>query len=357
MRVAIRADASIGIGSGHVMRCMTLAEELKAGGAEVIFICRELNGHYCEQIEESGYEVMRLPAPQGRTALDTQPMHASWLGVTLDREQADIDARLPRMSVFDWIVVDHYALDMRWERAVASRTKRILVIDDLADRPHLCDLLLDQNLSAPQRYGELVPTACRILTGPRYALLRREFRAARNALRRRDGTVRSVLIFFGGTDAGGETDKALDALDRISGAALTGDVVVGGNNPRAAALKSRCEKSGLRFHVGTAHMAELMANADLALGATGTTTWERAALGLPALVVSIAANQEYIARTAHEAGLVTWLGRGTDVTADDWARALEHALATPEALRRQAATARETVDAQGAARVAEAMHA
>ncbi len=299
---------------------------------------------------------MRLPMDPKRSATAGSGRYVHWLAVPLDAEIAETAARLAAETPCDWIVVDHYALDRTWEKAIRPYGKRILAIDDLADRPHDCDLLLDQNLQSPGRYDLLVSTACVKMIGPRYALLRPEFREARSRLRDRDGTVSRIMLFFGGSDADDQTGKALAALTRIDDPDLNVTVVIGASNPRSEELRARCAAMPrVCFRDRVEDMAALMAGADLALCATGTTTWERAALGLPTLAVSIADNQTPIAQAASRAGLLTWLGDGADIGAAEWEQALRHALAAPALLRQQAAAGLELVDGNGAERVAAAM--
>jgi UDP-2,4-diacetamido-2,4,6-trideoxy-beta-L-altropyranose hydrolase len=299
MRVIFRADASVMIGTGHVMRCLTLAEVLRDAGASCAFVIRNHLGHLGDWIAERGFDVKLLDPPigQGGTA---PPVHASWAGVPW---QQDAEETRAVMGVdVDWLVVDHYAFDACWQRAVAGSEMRIMVIDDLADRPHEADLLLDQNLGREASdYDGLVPERCQRLIGPRYALLRPEFAAARAAsLAGRLGRpLRHILITMGGTDAIDATSYVLDAL---RGAALPDDahltVVMGRNAPALARVQSFAAEMPwpTEVAVDVADMAELMAEADLAVGAGGGTTWERCCMGLPSIIVQTADNQKELVR-------------------------------------------------------------
>ena len=169
----------------------------------------------------------------------------------------------------DWLIMDHYALDRLWETEMRPDVRKIMVIDDLADRRHDCDLLLDQNLfkNSHSRHDGLVPIPCQKLLGPRYALLRREFRAARKTLRVRDGRIKRILIFFGGGDPTNETAKALKALAQLNRPEVAVDVVVGGGNPynkQIQTLVGALPKA--TYHCQIMNMAELMAAADIAIG-------------------------------------------------------------------------------------------
>ena len=340
MEVYFRADAAALIGSGHVMRCLTLAEQLRRRGAAMTFICREFPGNLCDFIAAQGFAVRHLPLA-AETALTAA--QDTWLGADWRqdaREVREILGQHPQPS--DWLVVDHYAVDWRWEQVVRPMVRRMLVIDDLANRRHDCDVLLDQNLHRrmEKRYAGLVPERCRLLLGPRYALLRREFWDARRQSAPRDGTVRRLLIFFGGSDPTNETAKALTTLNLLGRGDIYVDVVVGGINPRREEIRRQCATMPhVTFHCQVAAMAALLAQDDLALGAGGTSAWERCCLGLPALTVVVASNQAEATAALATAGAVRDLGWHEQVTSAVMAAALADALAAPAELRRMSEAA------------------
>jgi len=345
VKVFIRADASVLLGSGHIMRCMTLAGELQAEGALVSFICRDLPGNLCSLVENKGYTVHRLPY-SGLPAEDKpkQDIDARLGGVSPAADADQTMAVLERAGGADWLIVDHYALDSRWESKMRRYVKGIMVVDDLADRPHDCDLLLDQNLykNMKTRYDGLVPARCRKLLGPGYALLRPEFREARKNLRRRDGEVRRILVFFGGTDPGNETAKALEAIRLLGRPDIAVDVVVGGQNPHRAEIKRICSGTpAANFHCQAENMADLMSGADLAVGAGGTATWERCFLGLPAIVVVVAQNQQETVDAANSAGVLFHLGWSWEVSPEKLRDAIAGALDNPAWLREMGKRAME----------------
>lgn len=349
MRVAIRTDASPQIGTGHLARCQTLADALALRGAQVRFVCRHLTEGAAGRLQAAGHTVTRI---DGAGEPDGLP-HAGWLGGAQAEDAARTRAALAGFAA-DWLIVDHYALDVRWERVLRERVRRIMVIDDLADRDHECDLLLDQNLYADTavRYAQRVPAAARRLLGPRYALLRPEFTSVRG--RRRDGGVRRVLVFFGGVDAANHTGRVIALLPRVLPAQVAVDVVIGAAHPHRADIEAACVRAGYRCHVQTARMAELMAAADLAIGAGGTAVWERACVGLPALVWPVAENQNEQVANAADAGL---LHAPLHVDEDDEAllRQIAALCDSPHLLRALSAAGAATVDGAGAARVCRAL--
>ncbi len=354
--VAFRVDSSARIGSGHLMRCLTLAEEMQARGSSVVFICRDLAGNLTDLVQRKGFKVIRLKAPPASLGANGPGQdYEEWLGVPWSQDADETRQVLAAGAPVDWLIIDHYALGQGWEQRLRSQVQRILVIDDLANRSHDCDCLLDQNLcrNMGERYHDRVPRNCRQLLGPQYALLRKEFGAARESLRERPESVNNVLLFFGGADPTNETEKALDALDLVNQASFSTAVVVGQSNPNQQRIQSRCsQRPRTQSHVQTANMADLMTQADLALGASGSSTWERCCLGLPSLTVSIADNQVPIAEEADRAGLLVNMGRASEVTAQGIA---DHFISLMgDSARRRAMGRRglDLVDGRGGQRVA-----
>ncbi|MBJ6724840.1 UDP-2,4-diacetamido-2,4,6-trideoxy-beta-L-altropyranose hydrolase [Geomesophilobacter sediminis] len=341
MKVAVRADASAKIGSGHVIRTLTLADVLRAGGATVCFISREFPGHLCDVVENCGYPTIRLP-------------DFAAAAPSFEEDAAQTSARLAAEKL-DWLIVDHYGLGQGWETAMRCNAARIMAIDDLADRDHDCDLLLDQNFftNAEARYLPHLPKGCVNLLGPRFALLRPQFAAARAVLRERGGGVKRVLIYFGGNDTTGETAKALRALARNS-KSLAVDVVVGGHTP----LKEEIGRLVAEFPAGRTffyveNMAELMSEADLFVGTAGSATWERCCLGLPSVVITTAANQIEPINHLAGCGVLLHAGHAGELTEKQLAELLQRVMADAPLLRGFTTKSMELVDGKGAERCAE----
>lgn len=290
MMIAFRTDASSQIGTGHFMRCLTLAEELKAKGANIIFISRKLPKFLSSALLDKGFACKSIHNEIDIDVLEDLP-HSLWLGTTQANDARLTNEVLAGVSC-DWIVVDHYALDHRWEKTVRVSCKKIMVIDDLADRLHDCDLLLDQNYYEDMlsRYKDKVQFNCKLLLGPSYALLNNEFKSFRNQVVPHSGDVKKILVFFGGVDIADYTSLAVNALAGIN-SQYTVDVVIGKQHPQSEKIQKLCKKFGFNCHVQTARMAELMYAADLSIGAGGTAVWERCCLGLPAIVFCTAENQ------------------------------------------------------------------
>jgi UDP-2,4-diacetamido-2,4,6-trideoxy-beta-L-altropyranose hydrolase len=354
MRVGFRTDASLDIGSGHVMRCLALAHALKERGTESVFFSREHPGNLCDVVSRQGFPVIRFPCGSGGNGLEhpgsTSPPHADWLGAGWEDDALLVRQANTGSSHLDWMVVDHYSLDFRWEGDVRQVARKILVIDDLADRPHDCELLLDQNLyeDMETRYVGLTPESCRILLGPVHALLRPEFASARARLARRAGEVRRLLIYFGGVDQSNETTRAVRAFLDLEHPGVEAAVVVGGVNPHRHEVERLCRgHERLHFLCQVSDMAAQMAAADLSVGAGGASSWERCCVGLPAIVIAIAGNQVAIADALARRGACWFLGESRNIDVTDISEALERRMVDTAALRDASRRAMELTMGRG----------
>ena len=353
MKVAFRTDASTQIGTGHFMRCLTLADKLKNDGSYIRFLSRNLPAHLIDMLAQKGMEYVRLSEDDVDSLVD-ELAHSSWLGISQSKDAEEtIDALSDHF--WDWIVVDHYALDLRWESIVRSSVKKIMVIDDLADRNHDCDILLDQNYydDFQTRYHGKVAADCRMFLGPRYALLREEFRTLREKVKVRSGEPKKVLVFFGGIDADNFTSEAIKALSGMN-IKIKVDVVIGAQHPSRELIEKMCAKYGYTCHVQTIRMAELMSKADVAIGAGGTVIWERCCLGLPAISLCIAENQRKQISDAAMVGVLLAPAIKEDVASSILLHA-KSLLQNPGLIKLISNSAIKLVDGKGAFRIANAM--
>ena len=327
MAVVFRVDASIQIGCGHVMRCLTLADALKKEGVDCAFICREHSGNMLGLIQSKGHAVVALSTNYGNTSLNSQYLrleYLSWLGTTSDEDAKQtivaIQSLIP--DKITWLVVDHYALERDWQQQLRPYCQKIMVIDDLADRQHDCDLLLDQTFGRDEYdYQALVPESCITLTGSCYALLRPEFAQWReySLQRRRQPQLKQLLITLGGVDKDNATGEVLTAL---SNSQLPSDchviIVMGEKSPWLESVKAQAQQMPwyAEVRVNVKHMAELMANSDLCIGAAGSTAWERCCLGLPAIMMVLAENQRKIAEELEKENCTFTLSNIQDLVFD-----------------------------------------
>jgi UDP-2,4-diacetamido-2,4,6-trideoxy-beta-L-altropyranose hydrolase len=362
-RVLFRVDASLQIGSGHVQRCLTLADALRQQGWECHFLSRLHPGNMLSTLAQQGFTTWSLPCSgMEATAVRDQsinaPQHAAWLGASQEEDARQTVSIVEQIRP-DWLVVDHYALDATWEQQLQALVPRVLVIDDLADRQHSCHVLLDQNLGRKaQQYAGKVPVEAIVLAGPRYALLRPEFRSLRerSLARRPNNKLSSVFISMGGVDQSNTTGRILTTLRQCPLDVDTRITIVMGS--RAPELMSIQEASRqlpwpTDVKVDAANMAELMTAADLAIGAAGGSAWERCCLGLPSLLVVLAENQRPGALALGHAGAARLIGDACDINTH-LPSAID-AMQNAGVLAEMAANASSVTDGQGVERVVTAM--
>lgn len=364
LRVVFRADASVQIGTGHIMRCLTLADALKAQGAECFFICREHDGHLIEHVRNKGYTAHALPhrtpsdlgSREHSLATDDALAHAHWLGVS---QEADAEACIPMLTELnpEWLIADHYSLDRRWHQALKPYYRRLMVIDDLADRNHECDLLLDQTFGRhADDYRRLVPDHCQILCGSQYALLRPDFAWLRplSLQRRTNPKLSRLLINMGGVDKDNATGQILEALHD---APLPPDceviIVMGATAPWLGDVTDLASDLPWRNQVlvGVKNMAQLMTQSDLAIGAAGATSWERCCLGLPTALVVLADNQRHAAQLLESIEAVRVLELNSNLT-EQLGRLINDMAGSSECLKQLSKNASKVTEGTGAHHVA-----
>lgn len=334
-QVVLRADASVRVGTGHVVRCRTLAAALIARGWTATLVTRDLPAGLRRSVLDAGLAIVDVPR---EVEPDNEPAML-----------AGAPAGAPTL-----LIVDSYAIGPGWLVDARRWAPAIMAIDDLADRPLPVDLLLNQNLGADaDRYRTLVPADARLLIGPAYALLRPEFSRLRSRRRARSGRLERVLVFMSGADADDVTRRAAEGVDA---AGLAADVVVGAAYPNLNRLRDWTSgRPRVQLHVDTSEMAELMAGADLAIGAPGSASWERCAVGLPTILLVLADNQLEAGRLLVEAGAACSLGWHTGVSVDDVTKVIVSLRDDPVRLRAMGKVAAGITDGDGTARVVAAV--
>jgi len=356
MKVIFRVDSSISMGTGHLMRSITLAEALQIRGVEVQFISRDHEGNFVHLLQEKALPFIVLSSPI-LSSTSNGENYAEWLGVTQNQDAAETIEALRGQNA-DWLVVDHYGLDVEWETLIRLHVKQLMVIDDLANRSHDCDILLDQNYSfeGVKRYTGLLPDRCKLFVGPRYALLRPEYREYRKMPPYRNGQVSRIMVFFGGSDPDNMTGITLDALSHFDLMHIELDVVVGANNPHRAKIEQQSKKRKRTTVYGfRPHLADLMVQADLAIGAGGATTLERMCLGLPTAVITIADNQRPSTNALAAAKLIHYVGDVTNIDSGQLQKELFELVNTPERLSDLSLRNIIEVDGFGVPRLVETM--
>ena len=357
MRFVFRVDSSLEIGTGHVMRCLSLADELKRKNNNVSFVCRNKAGNLINFIKNKGYKVHTIPVEKYCSAN---------LSDYKDNQNADlmIDANQTIEAIqhhkIDWLIIDHYAIDYKWESELRKYVKSVLVIDDLANREHDCDVLLDQNWYGTKttgRYDKLLRKDCISLLGPRFALLSKNYAIARRQNKSHNGSINKVLIFMGGVDSGGQTVKALEALCLEELKHISVDVVIGNlNKDMTKIIKIASSRKRTVIHKVLPDLVDLMMKADLMLCAGGSTTWERCCLGLPAIVFIAAKNQSKFTKLLAKDGVHSFLGTSKEVNSQDWFEKIRELTRDADSVQKMSNLSSKMVDGKGVSRVLSRLH-
>lgn len=308
MDIAFRLDATTKIGSGHFVRCMTLANGLRKEGHKTKFFYRNLPDALIKKLICNGHDFVCIKSKNEEHSTSSRP-HSDWLEVS---RKADAQAfkNANQGKKWDWIIIDHYALDIEWEKDVLEETNKIMVIDDLADRPHHCHLLLDQNFTdAPNnRYDLLTPQYCDILLGPKYVLLMPEYARLHKTISARK-KVKKILVSFGGADKHNMTLKTIEALLKVDHQKYEIDIIAPLMSDKVEKIRNTISSfSNFTMHHNLSSLATILAQTDLAIGAIGTTSWERLCLGVPTIAVITSENQKHVAESLHKANLIRLIG-------------------------------------------------
>jgi len=307
MKIIIRVDSSDLIGSGHVMRCLTLADKIVENGSEVIFITRKNNGSITELIKLKGFSVYEIgiDSKLDSSNMNIKDNYDSLLGVS-EKTDANETIEIIKNLNIDWIIIDHYSISLKWQKLIRPFVKKIMVIDDLANRMHDCDMLLDQNWfkNNESRYTDLVGSSCTLLLGPKFLLLRDEFieikKHKMNGLSRK---INRVFVFFGGSDPSNLSSLFLKKLIRSKLNSVEVDIVIGKSNQHINEVKKIAQKRSLtNLHIQTKNMASLISKADIAIGSGGFNLWECIYLDTPSIVFPFAQNQKTVLKDLSKFG-------------------------------------------------------
>jgi UDP-2,4-diacetamido-2,4,6-trideoxy-beta-L-altropyranose hydrolase len=335
----VRADATVAMGTGHVMRCLALAQAWQDDGGRCIFAMAESTPSMQERVHSEGFDLASVAASPGT------------------KEDASELVKLAVASCATWVVVDGYQFGDEYQRTLKAAGLKLLFVDDSGHAgSYVADLVLDQNAHARESFYQRREPYTRLLLGTRYAMLRREFRSWRDGKRQIEHTGRKVLVTMGGSDPGNVTLRMIQALRLVNTKGLEGTIVPGGSNPHVKTLaEPLAGLDSIRLQKNVTNMGEIMAWADVAISAAGTVCWEMCLLGLPAILIDLAENQRPIARALDEKGIAIHLGRAEDVLPEDIAAKLEWLLRSPDVRGTMSQRGRSLVDGRGAERVVSGM--
>lgn len=322
--IVFRVDSSNIIGSGHVMRCIALAEKLVKLD-DIIFICRKLPNNINNVIRQYGFTVVELPF---------EGEYINWLGVSIYIDIDDCVRTLKGIGEVNCLIVDNYHLDKIWELEIKKFVKKLMVIDDLGNRPHVCDILLDTSDDANDfKYKTLINEECRCFFGRAFQVFRDEFYNIRKRLKVRKAEVNSVLISFGGSDPTKETNKLLDIISLPDYDEIYFYIVVGACNSDFSTIKSRVvNKKNIEVLFQISNMAEILNKVDFCIGAAGVSNWERVFLGVPSFSVSVADNQKSKLKTFDLTKPYIYIGESFEQDSNTYKRVIDWAINNPKEL-------------------------
>ncbi|MCF3609399.1 UDP-2,4-diacetamido-2,4,6-trideoxy-beta-L-altropyranose hydrolase [Planktothrix agardhii 1033] len=340
MVTIIRTDISTQIGVGHVMRCLALAQALQDIRERPVFVLANSVLALEDRLKSEGMEVFHLTTEPGSLA-DAQETTA-----------------LANQFESRWVVVDGYHFGAEYQKTIKDSGLRLLFIDDYGHAEHYyADFVLNQNISADEQWYQNREPYTQLLLGTRYALLRREFWLWRGWQRTVPPVAKKVLVTLGGADPDNFTLKVIQSLQIVEVEELEAVVVVGGSNPHYENLKIAVQDSRYPIQVqqNVTNMPELMAWADVAISAGGSTCWELAFMGLPSILLILADNQRAIAQKLATLNLAVNLGWHQDVTIEEIGLALRESIGDRPKRETMSKRERELVDGNGARRVVSEM--
>ncbi|MBD2517197.1 UDP-2,4-diacetamido-2,4,6-trideoxy-beta-L-altropyranose hydrolase [Nostoc sp. FACHB-973] len=336
MKLFIRADASIQIGTGHVMRCLALAQAWQDTGGQVIFGMATEAPDLKTRLKSEGMEVIHLPIEIGSA------------------EDAEETAKIARQFDANWVVVDGYYFGAKYQEIIKESELKLLFIDDYGHaKQYHADIVLNQNIHACEELYRNREPYTKLLLGTSYSLLRREFGQWQGWQRSLPLIAKKLLVTLGGADPDNVTLKVIQGLQQVEVEGLEAVVVVGGSNPHYEQLRSASQESRFPIQLkrNVTNMPELMAWADVAVTAGGSTCWELAFMGLPSLVLILAENQGAIAENLEAMGVIVNLGWHENVSAVEIASGVAQLLITTESREKMTRCSQELVDGEGSSRV------
>jgi len=305
INIVFRVDSSLKIGSGHLIRCLTLANQLSTKGAKILFICSKFDGVMVDLISKYGYQYKLID-------------HSSEKNISQINDATQTVSHVQKFfnDSTSWMIVDHYRINIEWHRYIKKYIKKLMVIDDLADRQHYCDALLNQNYyeNIDSLYSDLIPNECKLLLGLDYVMLDPQFLSFRNKIQSRIRENKRLLIYFGATDSQNLTTLIVEILLGFNLQNLEMDVVLGSNNQNKYQInKLSSIHSNINIHDSLPSLAKLIYDADYGIGACGATTWERLCLNLPSFILSIADNQHEMAKSISDFSMIVYGGKAINL--------------------------------------------
>lgn len=295
MTIFFRVDESNNTGSGHLVRCLTLAKEIAKYQSDIVFICAEVSIESIQKIDLGGFTLVKISDFKGEI-----------------NDALEVTEVLKKFAP-GVVIVDHYQLKMDWTMIISNLAHKLIVIDDLMDRPLHCDLVINPNCFMANAYDMLVPDYCELLIGPKYVMVNPEYLLHKKSIT--STSIETILIFMGGSDSKGLTLALVEALSDTAFGSIHLDIVIGSHNLLRSEIEEKVNKRGnFSLYYDRPHLADLMNRADLSFGAGGNSAWERVCVGLPSFIITLSDNQLCLANYLNTMGFATYIGHHDIIT-------------------------------------------
>tara|TARA_B100001123_G_C15340166_1_gene1034504 strand:- start:1270 stop:2346 length:1077 start_codon:yes stop_codon:yes gene_type:complete len=352
LNIFFRTDSSLSIGTGHLNRCINLADELKKMNNNIFFISRNLPGNSNFIIKKRRYPILSLPKPTNYSITDN---YNDWLGIPWFEDLNQTIKVISKLNkVVHWMIIDHYSLDQNWESNIRNIAKKVLVIDGPIHNKHYCDILLNSNYlkKSNNHYIKKINYDCKLLLGSKYCLIKNEKKLLKN--KKNEKKYIRLLIFYGGIDINNQTLRALKSIKHIRNKLVYTNLVIGKNNPnKKELLRYSKNLKNIKVHIQTKKMYDLITNSDIGLCAGGINTWERLYLGLPSIVTAVSKNQESSLKKLNTTNSIVYLGSYQNVTIKKISENINLLLKNKSRLKNMSKIGKKLVDGRGVQRVSQ----
>jgi len=339
-----RVDASKEIGTGHLIRCLTVAHKAKIHGFNIVFICKNDKDNLKQMVVNEGFQFFEIPR-ELNFKIDPNVKHSKWLKSSFEHDVFKSINIIQQFIGPKYLIIDHYGIDFKWETIIKEFVDKLIVIDDLADRKHNCDFLIDQNffMDSNARYKDKLIGETKTYLGPNYAIFRDEFYVNRILVNVRT-KVQKILIFFGGSDPNNATLRTLNLINDINLENITVEVVVGSTNKHKDEIQKICNNNrNFNFHCQINYFSKLISECDLCIGAGGINLWERIFMLLPTITISVAENQDLVLQEVQKTGCIYHLGYYKNLSQNEVKKQLLRLIHNPSEIQKMSTNCKSVI--------------
>ncbi|MFB5195260.1 UDP-2,4-diacetamido-2,4,6-trideoxy-beta-L-altropyranose hydrolase [Neobacillus sp. KR4-4] len=339
-----RVDASKEIGTGHLIRCLTIAHKAKIHGFNIVFICKNDKDNLKQMVVNEGFQFFEIPK-ELNFKIDPTVNYSEWLKSSFEHDVSKSINIIQQFIGQKYLIIDHYGIDFKWETIIYEFVDKLIVIDDLADRKHKCDILIDQNffMDLNVRYKDKLIGETKTFLGPNFAIFRDEFYVNRILVNVRT-KVQKILIFFGGSDPTNATLRTLNLINEINLENIAVEVVVGSTNKDKDEIQTICNNTrNFNFHCQINYFSKLISECDLCIGAGGINLWERIFMLLPTITISVAENQDSVLQEVQKTGCIYHLGHHKNLSQNEIEKQLLRLIHNPSEIQKMSINCKSVI--------------